>query len=248
MRFVLVHGGSHGSWCWDRLVPELANLGHEVDTPELPGHGAHVDDVATIQTYRDAVVTRLRPGDVLVGHSLGCPVAVMAADAFPDLGHLTLLAGQLPIDGQPLYSVPPSESLPDPQRFPPSFLRVIDEGRRVEIADFEAAREYFYHDCSDELARWAFDRLTPQQVSVMNEEVVRPSRFWRSNVPRSYIQCTEDRVFPSWRSDREAARLGVVPLCISTSHSPFLSRPADLARLLVQATGTVPIGPLDSNP
>ena len=28
MRFVLIHGGYHGAWCWDKLTPELEKLGH----------------------------------------------------------------------------------------------------------------------------------------------------------------------------------------------------------------------------
>jgi hypothetical protein len=39
-------------------------------------------------------------------------------------------------------------------------------------------------------------------------------------------------------------RLGVDPLTIDGSHSPFLSRPAELAALLVHATTTAPAGPL----
>jgi hypothetical protein len=42
-----------------------------------------------------------------------------------------------------------------------------------------------------------------------------------------------------------AQRLGVEQLAIDTSHSPFLSRPRELAELLVHATTTTPIGPLD---
>jgi hypothetical protein len=36
-------------------------------------------------------------------------------------------------------------------------------------------------------------------------------------------------------------------LAIDASHSPFLSRPAELAQLLVHATTTAPIGPLEPN-
>jgi hypothetical protein len=39
-------------------------------------------------------------------------------------------------------------------------------------------------------------------------------------------------------------RLGVEQLTIDTSHSPFLSRPVELAELLVHATTTTPVGPL----
>ena len=44
-----------------------------------------------------------------------------------------------------------------------------------------------------------------------------------------------------------ARRLGVQQLSIDTSHSPFLSRPRELAELLVHATTTTPVGPLLPN-
>src|SRR5262245_38816966 len=69
MRFILVHGGFHGAWCWDRVVPELEKLGHEALALDLPGHGARaaerpVDYRGRIQPILDV----LRQGDVLVGH------------------------------------------------------------------------------------------------------------------------------------------------------------------------------------
>ena len=49
---------------------------------------------------------------------------------------------------------------------------------------------------------------------------------------------------PQWLADTVTRRLGVEQLTIDTSHSPFLSRPRELAELLVHATTTTPIGPL----
>jgi pimeloyl-ACP methyl ester carboxylesterase len=47
------------------------------------------------------VVQQLRGGDILVGHSMGAAVAVVAADARPDLiRHITPLSGPLPVQGQ----------------------------------------------------------------------------------------------------------------------------------------------------
>jgi hypothetical protein len=40
---------------------------------------------------------------------------------------------------------------------------------------------------------------------------------------------------------RFAARLGVVPRVIDSSHSPFFSRPRDLAALLIAATAERPV-------
>ncbi|MCH9016489.1 MAG: alpha/beta fold hydrolase, partial [Chloroflexi bacterium] len=36
--FVLVHGASHGSWCWDKVVPLLEAQGHEAVAVDLPGN------------------------------------------------------------------------------------------------------------------------------------------------------------------------------------------------------------------
>jgi hypothetical protein len=49
---------------------------------------------------------------------------------------------------------------------------------------------------------------------------------------------------PPWLSDLVTERLGVEQLTIDSSHSPFLSRPVELATLLEHATTTVPHGPM----
>ena len=49
---------------------------------------------------------------------------------------------------------------------------------------------------------------------------------------------------PRRLADTVARRLGVEQLGIDTSHSPFLSRPRELAELLVHATTPDPVGPL----
>jgi pimeloyl-ACP methyl ester carboxylesterase len=54
MRFVLIHGGFHGAWCWSRTVPELERLGHEAVAVDIPGHGARVHEPATMAGRLDA--------------------------------------------------------------------------------------------------------------------------------------------------------------------------------------------------
>jgi alpha-beta hydrolase superfamily lysophospholipase len=39
MRFILIHGGFHAAWCWNRVIPESTTLGHEAVALDLPGHG-----------------------------------------------------------------------------------------------------------------------------------------------------------------------------------------------------------------
>jgi hypothetical protein len=68
-------------------------------------------------------------------------------------------------------------------------------------------------------------------------------RFWQADLPRSYILCRDDRARPRSASLEVIALLGAEALEIDGSHSPFLSRPARLAELLIQATATRPVRP-----
>ena len=76
--YVLVHGGGHGGWCWQRLAPALRAAGHEVYTPTLTGLGerahlvhcdvdldTHITDVTSMLLYEDLTDV------ILVGHSYG---------------------------------------------------------------------------------------------------------------------------------------------------------------------------------
>src|SRR6516164_1837156 len=100
MRFVFVHGGFHAAWCWERTIAELRALGHEGIAVDLPGHGARVDEESTLTNRRDAIVSVLQPGDVLVGHSGGGFDITVAADAAPHLvSHMVYLAAGLPLEG-----------------------------------------------------------------------------------------------------------------------------------------------------
>lgn len=68
--FVLVHGGAHGSWCSELVVPELEASGHRVVTPDLPIE----DDDADLNDWAASVIEEIPPdaGDdiILVGHSM----------------------------------------------------------------------------------------------------------------------------------------------------------------------------------
>ena len=73
---MLVHGASHGGWCWEKVVPLLEANGHRVCAPDLPGLGNDPTPPANV-TLADNVEKLSRLLDkmdepvVLVGHSLG---------------------------------------------------------------------------------------------------------------------------------------------------------------------------------
>lgn len=249
MRLVLVHGGAHGAWCWDRLIPEVQRLGHEAEAVDLPGHGQRRDEVSSLAGYRDAIVELLEPGDVLVGHSMGCCPVTIAADAFPEIGHVVYIAGPIPVEGETIASASgatgeaESEGLMAKAEGAEQYIRLLEGGRRFTFEP-DDARRCFYHDCPDDVAAWAVERITPQQTAVLAAEPVHVPSFWAAARPRSYIRCTDDRAFPARLSRRHISRLGVTELTIASGHFPQLSRPSELASLLLQAVETEPVSEL----
>ena len=76
---LLVHGAWHGAWCWERqFAPRLRELGHQVETLDLPKHGGKPGPQSigfpSIREYADAVeaaVARSPRPVVVAGHSMG---------------------------------------------------------------------------------------------------------------------------------------------------------------------------------
>ena len=238
MRFLLVHGGFHGAWCWRDLIPQLERLGHAAVAIDLPGHGERRGELSTLANRRDAIVSAMLAGDVLVGHSAGGFDITLAANAATEkVGHLMYLAAGVPIEGQTLI-----EALGGPDVIPTNALRSTTTGC-IEWVNRELARDFFYHDCTEESADWAFSQLSPASQQILIEPVSTPA-FWEASLPRSYIVCIGDRVLPFAKALAFAGRLGVKPLFITGSHSPFLSRPAELAAVLVKAAATRPVAAL----
>lgn len=250
MRFVLVHGGFHGAWCWSRTVHELERLGHEAVAVDLPGHGDRCNETepTTLAGRTDAIVSILQQGDVLVGHSGGGFDITHAADAGPELiSHVCYLAAGLPRQGRTWPEAMAMRADGTMGDFDVAGMLKhleIDEEGAMSVATVEGARDLFFHDCDDETVRWGFERLCKERAGETSTVPVVLTRFWDADLPRSFIRCLQDRAQPQWLAELVADRLGVEPLTIDAAHSPFLSRPAELAELIVRATTTRPIGPL----
>ncbi|MEU4473564.1 alpha/beta fold hydrolase [Micromonospora sp. NPDC023888] len=89
-------------------------------------------------------------------------------------------------------------------------------------------REAFYADLSDADAETAIDQLVDQRLRACVDRVTEPA--WRS-IPSTYVVCANDRAISVPLQEKMADRATDVRR-IESSHSPFLSRPAELAALL----------------
>lgn len=226
--FVLVHGAWHGGWCWEKVVPLLEGDGHDVVAFDLPGHGDDGTPISelSMQGYVDrtvAVIDEAAEPVVLVGHSMGGIVISLAAEARPDrVKRLVLLTGFLLEDGKSLLSVAENDEaaivLPN--------LVPSEDGSSFTVKNL---KEVFYADCSDEDVRRAEARLVPEPAFAFTTPVaLTEGNFGR--VPRAYVECVEDRAIgiKAQRGMHERWPCETV-ISMETSHSPFYSRPEELA-------------------
>src|SRR5580700_4179046 len=100
--FALVHGGAHGGWCWEMVVPELERRGHRVVAPDLPFEEPDAGAAEWARTVISAVDEAVSSDDadvVVVGHSLaGLAVPVVAS--WRPVRRMVFLAAQVPVPGQ----------------------------------------------------------------------------------------------------------------------------------------------------
>ncbi len=226
MTFGLVHGAWHGAWCWERLVPELETRGHRAVAVDLPAE----DPAAGLTRYAELTAEALE-GEadlVLVGHSLCGSVIPLAARLRP-VAHLVFLCALLPEPGKSVTDRYTHEAV-----FPAGFRGQTET--REDGASFwpdpDAATRFFFHDCTPEDAAWAAAKLRPQSAAPRVEP-------WPTDpipdVPRTSIVCRNDRCIErAWSRSISRELLGVEPVELDGGHSPFLSRPGELADVLVR--------------
>ncbi|MGW0040146.1 alpha/beta fold hydrolase [Rhodococcus sp. NPDC003348] len=189
--YVLVHGGGHGGWCYQRVARILRAAGHEVHTPTLTGLGerahllepgvdldTHIRDVGAVLHYEDLHEV------ILVGHSYGGMVITGAADRAVDrVGHLVYLDAATPVNGQSLVDV--AGEIMAAARFD---SRVVN-GVELVLHPFAEAGMFYGITDPDTLA-WMADRLTPHPWSCFEQplELANEAAVW--GLPQSHIVCS----------------------------------------------------------
>ncbi len=212
---VLVHGAFHGPWCWEDVAAELRRRKLDVDIVDLPFTGFD-DDVAAART----AIAGAGPGAVVCCHSYGGVVVDQAVTGLPGVSRIVYLAALINA-GIDMFAGDP----------PAIMQAIVADGPTVR---FEASRagEIFYADS---------DQATVARIGpLLRPMVLDPMAFLADPPPRpsshsTYIVCTGDGAIPV-NAQRRLAALCDECLEWPTDHSPFLTRPVELARL-VAGTG-----------
>lgn len=240
--FILVHGSWHGGWCFDAVKSLLEAAGHEVIAPDLPGMGG--DEAAlravTLQGWADFVAGLCRRATqqpvVLAGHSRGGLVISQTAETAPEaLDALVYICAMMLPDGMSRADFKQIEG-PNPPF--DALITPVHDGAGT-VVDRERAGPVFAQmsppeDVAAAMARIAVEPHGPRSTPLR----LTGERFGR--LPRTYIECTEDRTIPL-ASQRKMQQLvpGAEVVTLWADHSPYLSRPQALAAALIAAAQSV---------
>ena len=242
--YVLVHGGWHGAWCWDKVVPLLQAAGHQVYTPSLTGLGeqaalltpeigldTHIQDVAKLIEKKDLQHV------ILVGHSYSGMVITGVADRVPDrLARLVYLDAAVPRDGQSLADTLPligpmlrreANKNGDGWRVNPPRERAHGKGKLFGVTqepDLSLVRS----------------KVTPQPLKTFIQPVHITHQAAVAAIPHTFIECTRRGVIISLmrrillRRTLPPNELGWDWRTIASDHDAMIIAPQALTDLLLE--------------
>tara|TARA_B100001057_G_scaffold366726_1_gene370067 strand:+ start:191 stop:913 length:723 start_codon:yes stop_codon:yes gene_type:complete len=228
-KFLLVHGASHGAWCFEKLIKELQNKGYVAEAIDLPGHGNNkipLEDV-TLEKYSSEILASLDSPTIVLGHSMGGYPVSLAAQTDPTyIKHLIYLTAFVPEDGKTL-----AELRKKVDRYPlTSVIRKTEDGLGFYIPK-KYQKDIFYNDCSKQDIKLASEKLCIQAIKPQNTPIKLGVNF--KKVSKSYVSCLDDQTIPIELQKKLSESIPEENKYeIKSGHSPFFSRPADLANIL----------------
>jgi pimeloyl-ACP methyl ester carboxylesterase len=221
-----VHGGAHGAWCWEPLLPFLDGDAVAVDLPpkSIRGGPERYEAPPGLEDLRlgDFADSLLRDVDEagferfsLVGHSMGGLTISEVARREPDrVAHLVYVSCIVPREGESSMPALPTGLL----ETPPDLV------------------EMFCSDMDDEQTRFVLDHIGTEAAAVLEEPVSRagiPPDF-----PKTYVKLLRDRSLPPDHQDTLIGNLRASPggavdvVMIDAGHDVMISRPKELADVL----------------
>lgn len=243
---VFVHGGAHGAWCWEPLLPFLDGDALAVDLPpkSVRGGSRRLEPVPelgtlTVADFADSVVRDVDAAGferfVLVGHSMGGLSISEVARRVPDrVEHLVYVSCMVPPDGSSAI-----EALPEELR--QMTRQAVEDARHggdnpIGGLDEETTRFMFCNDMDEDQTRFVLDRTGTEAAVILAEPVSRAGI--PAELPKTFVKLLRDQSLPPDHQDVLVQNLrdspgGVVDVVtIDAGHDVMISRPKELADVL----------------
>jgi len=237
--FVLVHGGGHGGWCYQRVSRLLKNAGHDVYAPSLTGLAerkhllrpdinldTHITDIVLFLEYNEL------DNVILVGHSYGGMVITGVADrAGSRIGHLVYLDAAHPKNGESLADVSPAA-----MQMAQSEMRAIDGVELVMLPGSVAISYLGVDDPAD--YDWVAAKITPHPWRCFTQKLVLQNEAAIRQLPCTNINCTQS--LAASNDDARARQLDADFLFeVDTGHDLMITEPQKVADFLLQTADRV---------
>jgi pimeloyl-ACP methyl ester carboxylesterase len=183
---------------------------------------------------------------ILVGHSAGGMTISAVAEQVPNLLlAVVYLAGFMVPSGMPLLAMLQHETLSSalaPGLFvgdPATIGATRINAGSTDEAYRSLLKAAFYGDVSESDFAYAASQLhcDESNAGALAPSEITPGRF--GTVPRHYIRCTQDRAIPLTGQDHMVATVDAalggrtIIHTLESSHSPFLSQPDTLSKILI---------------
>ena len=230
--YVLVHGGGHGGWCWQRAARLLRDSGHEVYSPTLTcfGERSHLATTGvTFDTFVRDVTNVFEFEDlhdvVLVGHSMGGVIVPRVAEEVADrLRRVVWLAAVVTNDGESLLDAVPQS---------PWIAKAVTIGADgTAHTDPDLILDANIHDGTEEERAFVRDRHLPYPPHALTERG-RLTAFLTLGLPTGYVIATDDRTIEPPVAVRFAARLpGADVREVPGGHDCMITRAPEVAAVL----------------
>jgi len=219
---VLVHGAFADASSWAKVIPILEKDGYYVTAVQIPLTSL-ADDVAVTKRVIDAQKGPV----VVVGHSYAGGVITDAAAGNAKVKSLVYVAAFAPDAGEALTEAA-SKFAP-----PPLDTALVPDAAGFLYVDREKVHDVFCKDRPLAEARIIAATQKPVNGSVFGAKVANAA--WK-NVPSWYIVAMEDRAINPDLERFYAKRMGAKTTEIRSSHVPFLSHPAEVAKVIEAAS------------
>jgi pimeloyl-ACP methyl ester carboxylesterase len=223
---VLVHGAWADGSSWAKVIPLLEKAGLNAVAVQNP-LTSFDEDVATTKR-----AIALQDGPViLVGHSWG-GVVITEVGADPKVAGLVYMAAFAPEVGVPVGELgkdfPPPPGLAEARPDAEGYLTLTRKGVFENFApDLPAAQK-----------KLIFATQGATNSSVFGAKVANAA--WKTK-PSWYVVATNDRMIQPDLERKFAKAMKAKTIELPTSHVPMLSRPADVAKLIIEAAKTAPL-------
>ncbi len=219
---LLVHGAFADASSWRKVIPLLEKEGFAVTAVQIPLKSL-ADDVATTKRVIDAQ----KDDVILVGHSYGGAVITDAAAGNAKVKGLVYVAAFAPDVGET-----PAGLI---ERFSPSPLgtAVAPDSAGFLFIDRTKFQSVFANDLPTDEAALLAATQKPIAGTIFGEGV--KAAAWKT-IPSWYIVSTQDNAINPDLERFMAKRIGARTKEIKASHVGFISRPAEIAKVIETAT------------